>query len=362
MISRPQRGESLEEWAREQRYAVFTSVMEQGDTLFTAHHLDDQAETFFLQALRGGGPRGLAAMSGFKPFGVGFHARPLLNYTRQQLEAYAKQHDLQWVEDPSNADINIDRNYLRTEILPLIDKRWPAYRNTLDRLIAHQAETALLLDDIASQDLSRVLDIDNNGLLVDRLQGLSEARIKNLLLYWARQKQLDVPGSKHLYQIIQTALKSAAEACPCINWANTEIRRYKDRLYLQQQLPDHDPATVIEWDTHSRLQLNKETLTSEKTDNEGIDEQLLADGKVTMRFRQGGETIRPYNKSMTKTVKQLLQEKEVLPWYRDRLPLIYIDEKLAAIPGICIDENFVIRNKNRSRQIVWSGLNKSLLR
>ena len=109
----PEKGESLEAVARERRYAVFRQLLQAGDMLLLAHHRDDQLETFLLQALRGAGLRGLAAMPSVVQFGQGYMARPLLPFTRNQLHVWAEREGLTWLEDPSNTDIRFDRNFLQ---------------------------------------------------------------------------------------------------------------------------------------------------------------------------------------------------------------------------------------------------------
>src|SRR3569623_3677520 len=111
-------------------------------------------ESRLLQLLRGGGPHGLAAMAARAPFGAGWHARPVLAFARAELRRYAQQHDLRWIDDPSNADTGFDRNYLRSAVTPLLRARWPALARVLTRSAAHQAEAAQLLDVLAAQDLA----------------------------------------------------------------------------------------------------------------------------------------------------------------------------------------------------------------
>lgn len=138
-------GEGLEAAARRARHAVFESRLGAGDILFTAHHLDDQVETLFLRLLRGAGVDGLGAMAESRPLGAGRLVRPLLDVPRGVLADCARQWALDYIDDPSNEDTRLDRNYLRRRVLPLIAERWPGYRGTVGRAADHLRETAALL-------------------------------------------------------------------------------------------------------------------------------------------------------------------------------------------------------------------------
>ncbi|MFV0276246.1 MAG: tRNA lysidine(34) synthetase TilS, partial [Parahaliea sp.] len=132
-------GRGLEAAAREARHAVFARCLGEGEVLFTAHHQDDQVETFFLRLLRGAGLEGLSAMAATRPLGRGLLHRPLLGVPRARLQALARQGGLEVIDDPSNADTALDRNYLRAQVLPLLERRWPGYRATVSRAGEHLA-------------------------------------------------------------------------------------------------------------------------------------------------------------------------------------------------------------------------------
>jgi len=187
-------GASREQAARDARYAAFKQLLGPGDVLFTAQHRDDQAETVLLRLLRGAGLRGLSAMPGQRSLGQGYLARPLLDTSRQRLHDYACAHRLQWIEDPSNADLGFDRNYLRREVMPRLQQRWPQASQNLARGAQHLGEALGLLDELAMGDLAaaeqgaalRWAGIDSLDL--DVLKALSAARQRNALQYWLEMK------------------------------------------------------------------------------------------------------------------------------------------------------------------------------
>ncbi|MEX0614885.1 MAG: tRNA lysidine(34) synthetase TilS, partial [Methylophaga sp.] len=158
-------GLGLEAAARDARYGAINRHIGDNGVLLTGQHQQDQAETVMLQLLRGAGNRGLAAM----PFQTSWQTmnivRPLLAIDRPALLEYAKHHQLKFLDDPSNADIQIQRNFLRHKIWPLLKSRWPALNQTLSRSAAHLSEAQTLLDEIAEVDLERV----NADLIAARL-------------------------------------------------------------------------------------------------------------------------------------------------------------------------------------------------
>ena len=354
------KGESPEAWAREARYRLLAAGMGARDILFTGHHRDDQAETFLLQALRGAGPRGLAGMPPCKPFGKGLHARPLLNYPRRALRDYAKKNGLSWRDDQSNRDRRYDRNYLRHAILPLLEQRWPASVTTLARATAHQQECGALLDELAGDDLQRASEGGAGALRINVLRTLSEARQKNLLFYWLRRLRLSPPAARHMRDILSRLIHAGAGPAPCVHWPGVELRRYKDRLYAARPLVAHDAAVTYHWDLCRPIVILGETLRASFRGGRGLARSRLADQGLEIRFRRGGETITPVGARRARPVKALFREKGILPWHRDRVPLIYVADQLALIPGLCIDQHFAAKDGEAAWEISWSGLAKAV--
>lgn len=354
------KGISVEAWARDRRYSMIADVMQKDDLLLTAHHQDDQVETFFLQALRGVGPRGLASMPANKVFAKGYHVRPLLNFTRSELFLYANENDLIWNEDPSNSETRYDRNYLRHNILSDIEKQWPAYRKTITRLIKNQQETKTLLSEIGQVDLENTLSNDRCCLRLDKLKKLSLVRQKNLIYSWLHDRRLATPDSKHMNHIISDIVNSASESSPCVNWKDVEIRRYRNLLYICKRKKQELENNSQDWNISEPLYLMGEELVAKSSVGTGLSKEKLKGAKILIRYREGGEKIKPQNRSHSKTLKQLFQERAVLPWMRDSYPLIYVDDSLAAVPGLCIDENYIAKTNEESWELSWSGYTKAV--
>ena len=226
------RKESPENWAREKRYGALREILAADEVLLTAHHQDDQLETLLLRLLRGAGVLGLAAMRPARGFGKGLHARPLLPYSRAQLLNYAERHNLRWLEDPSNTNTRLDRNYLRHEVLPALKHRWPSVALPASRTVQACAEAQELLDDLARQDLQNCATDEPDMLLLGQVQQLSAPRQKNLVRYWSRVLGVPPPNSRHLAHIISDVLQARADANPRVHWKGATLRRDGDRIHL----------------------------------------------------------------------------------------------------------------------------------
>ena len=337
----PQNGEGPEAAAREARYTAISTLIRAGDCLLTAHHLDDQAETLLLQLLRGSGPHGLAAMPARAPFAAGMLARPLLAFRRAALMAYAREQGLSWVDDPSNHDTAIRRNFLRHEILPRLERLWPAAIVSIARSAEHCADAAVLLDVQAADDLQQVQGGEPGQIVISRLLMLAEARQRNVIRYWCRSLGFPVPRAAHLARIQQDILHSAGDRQPLVNWRGTEIRRYRERIYIMKPLPAFDPGLVLSWDMRSGLNLpSGGSLEIETGRVGGLDHNTCRRAKVTVRFRQGGEHCLPAGQRQRKSLKKLLQEAGIPPWQRECLPLVYFDDQLAAVAGLWVCQPF----------------------
>jgi len=331
------KGESPEASARHARYTALEKLIKNGDCLLTAQHQDDQAETFLLQLFRSAGAAGLSAMPFYTSFSKGWHLRPLLNINQQQIVKYAEQNNLSWVEDPSNQNNKYDRNLIRNTFMPLLKKRWLSIGRTIAIAAQQQAENKYLIDELASEDLSKI-DAENNSLCVDDLKKLSEARCRNLLRYFIKQQGYDIAPRKVMQQIISQVFNAKEDARPDIRWSDAVIHRFKNRLYILSEI-DHDETQVFHWHAREELIIDSLNLkiSMQLTSKAGLKEDVL-DQKLQIRFRQSGEKIQPAGRGGSHSLKKLFQEASVPPWERSRIPLIYLDDELIAVAGYWIAE------------------------
>ncbi|HIE54990.1 MAG TPA: tRNA lysidine(34) synthetase TilS, partial [Chromatiaceae bacterium] len=244
---------SLEELAREARYRAISAILQHGEMLLLAQHGDDQVETFLLQLLRGAGVAGLAAMPAVRPWQGGWMARPLLEFTRRELKDWANEEKLNWIEDPSNQDIRMARNYLRREVIPDLRRRWPGLVGTIGRSAAHCGEAAQILREVAEADLEKSSPSPWQ-LSLSALQTLSRARQRNLVRYWVRSRGICVPTRKALESLLEQGTAAGEGAAPHLSWKGGEMRRYRDRLYLfPEALPELPQDVRLSWSGYDPL-------------------------------------------------------------------------------------------------------------
>ncbi|MEO8400820.1 MAG: tRNA lysidine(34) synthetase TilS [Gammaproteobacteria bacterium] len=334
---------SPEDSLRQSRYHIFSELIQPNDFLLTAHHQDDQAETVLLQLFRGAGPKGLAAMPRVKSFARGFHARPLLALTRLDLKKYAEENQLCWVEDESNTDVNLTRNFLRHEVLPILAKRWPTVGKTLARVADHCAEVQQFIELDIQPDLVDVQGQRENTLSVKKLLVLDQNKQRQLVRAWISALDFPLPSAAKMQQLILTILPAREDKMPYMSWRGVEIRRFRDDLFCLPKLVQHNPAQIISWKLHEPMMLaNKNCLNAIPVKGQGLRAEIK---QVSVRFRQGGEVIRLPGRKHHHDLKKLFQQWNVLPWLRDRIPLIYVDDCLAAVVGFCVSEEFVVQDQ-----------------
>ena len=327
-----QSGLGLEAAARDARYAALQEELQRGDWLISAHHRDDQAETMLLNLVRGSGPAGIAGIGAVRPLGAGQLVRPLLGIDQAALRDYAKAKSLHWLDDPSNRDRRFDRNFLRHDIVPALQTRWPDIAQRLQRSASHAGEASELLAELGRIDL-RAIGGRPRRLDIDGLNGLSLARRKNLIRYALSELGLTTPTTRMLDRVINEVIPARIDAQPHVVWPGGSVRRYRNALYL---LPEkHEDCFAASPLSLDELPLGPGMgrLVLQGGADSGLSETLVRSGLV-VRQRRGGEEIRPQGQAHTRKLKKLLQEEGVLPWMRDRLPLVFAGERLVAVADL----------------------------
>ncbi|WGL17624.1 tRNA lysidine(34) synthetase TilS [Microbulbifer bruguierae] len=325
----------LEQAARKARYGAFDMVMAPGDQLLLAQHGDDQAETFLLRLLRGAGVLGLGAMAEWRSVGDPDEGRsllrPLLGASRAELECYARASGLEWVEDDSNSDLALDRNYIRKQVVPPLAARWPLLER-VSRSAENLREAAGLLQDLAGEDLQRCgVRRESFGLSIDlaAFLALSNARQKNLLRGWLHNCGAPMPEAAHLQQALHQA-QAVEDAIPAVPLGGMVLRRYRDRLFLTPQLQPRERFDEVEWqwDGVHELKLSEGWILAPSPDWPAAD--------YMVQFRRGGERAKPRERHHSQTLKRLLQEYALPPWLRDRVPLVFRGETLVAVGDLFV--------------------------
>lgn len=348
-------GLSPEAAARAARYGALAARLGPGEVLLTAHHADDQLETILLQWLRGGGLRAVAGMAATGPFGAAaWHVRPLLEFTRAELARWAVEEGLRWLEDPSNADRRFDRNYLRLEVLPALRTRWPGAAATASR-VAEYARDALMLEAACVEgDLPAALA--GQALRLETVLRLPEPRQRAVLRAWLAGLGLPPASARTLAALRHDMTVAAADRVPETRWPGAVVRRYRGHLFASAQAQPFE-ACEGEWplsagEPHSWSAASR--LVGAATTGDGLSRARLP-AQLTVRRRVGGESFVPAGGAHRRDLRKWLQERDVLPWRRGELPLLFAGDRLVAVADLGVAADFAARSDEPSWRIEWSG-------
>lgn len=343
-------GLGLEAAARETRYKALAST--DADFICLAHHQDDQAETLLLQLARGAGVKGLAGMAAVDV--TRKRLRPLLDTPRSALKAYACANNLTWIEDESNADMKFSRNFMRHEVLPRLEKQYPAIKQTISRSASHLADCSALLDDLAQIDATDALKQNMQQLSLQTLVSLNPARASNLVRWWLAQNQLTMPSQQQLLQIVQQLLRAKADAAIQIKVSDSlTVRRYQGYAYLVPDMPANASINLL-WQGEASVILpdNSRLVFTQKM-GEGFALNRVKNIKLRIKNREGGERFKPELGRPYRSLKQVLQTHAMPPWQREQLPLIFKDETLVIIPNVGVDANLRASDDEMGLVVNW---------
>lgn len=329
-----ERGQGVEAQAREARYRAFAQALQPGEALVSAQHQDDQCETLLLALKRGSGPAGLAAMPERLAFAGTTLLRPLLDTSRRELEVWAQQHRLRWVEDDSNADDSFDRNFLRLRVLPLLEARWPHFSRAVARSAALCGEQEQLLDELLGEALRGMLG-PQGTLLIAPLTEMSEVKRNALLRRWFAHLDAAMPSRAALARLWDEVACAREDATPRLRFGEYDVRRYQGALWWVKQRASLEGICLHWRDSQQPL--------------------VLAQDSGMLRWGSAGQAVRPpqpgepvsvrfgaqgrvhiVGRDRARTLKKLWQELGVPPWQRTSIPLLYYGEQLIAAPGVFV--------------------------
>ncbi len=349
-------GESLEARARAARYAAYAAA--DADVVALAHHADDQAETLLLQLLRGAGPEGLAAMPAHRPLRKGLALlRPFLALPRVAIDAYAAARGLAWVDDESNANTGVKRNFIRHDVAPRLAAAFPGYPVTLVRAAAHQAEAARLIDELAALDAQgAVADDPVAGATLDRtalivLAARAPHRARNLLRWFLRQHQLAAPSAARLAAMLDQLSGAAPHARVRLVHAGVEVGFHRGRIVV------HAPAVApfaVTWRGEARLALPHGTLEFASCTGTGV---ARAVARFRQRHRSDPRRRRAHPARLRSSMPGIERSSCRTPECRrgnvESLPLVFCGEALAVVPGIGVDVAFQAAAGTPGYEIRW---------
>ncbi len=332
--------------AREARYAWFREQIGDHGVLLTAHHQADQAETLILNLVRGASLRGISAIQPVSEFGKGLLVRPMLGFDRDQIAAYVERKNLAYIDDPANQDLRHSRNYVRSQVMPAIENRWPSAAKRIANSAKLLSQARHALDELAMEDMSHCVTrgrgyfSEGDQLLVESIRELSRFRQVNMLRYWIRTTGFSEPEQKMLDNFIdRVVLSDSGSGQMC--WNECSLRKYKGALYLARtrRLPDSDEQ--ISWDLKEPLEIASAgiRLSLVPAFESGFLADLLPKTGV-VRFRRGGEQMTLGRCTHSTKLKKILNQAEVPAWERSILPLIYFGDELAAVAPLAVSAHY----------------------
>ncbi len=350
-------GESPEEAARNARYEALKPLLAEGDLLLLAQHGDDQLETVLLQLFRGSGLKGLSGMPESIAFGQGKLVRPLLDVSKNAIIDYAEANQLQWIEDPSNQHTHFDRNFLRNDIIPLLKQRWPSLEKTVSRSAQHCANAQDLLATVADDLLTIVINPGNNTLSLSRLQVYPLLQQQLVIRQWFHYLGLKMPSQDVVQRVFEEVVAAREDADPSLSTQGYWIRRYRDVLYCLKPTQDSLGDNFI-WPSDNRsLQVANDVAYEIVESSSGIPTELWRNAKITVKFRSGGEVLELPGRKGHHDLKKLYQEVGIPPWERAGIPLIYLDDKLAAVGEYWISAEFYCEGEEPCLRIIGHKIN-----
>lgn len=315
---------SLEEESRNCRYRAVAGILGEGEMYLTAHHAEDQAETLFLNLMRGSGIEGLAGIPPLRNLEHGWVGRPLLDCRREDLVAFLEERSIGWQEDPSNQDRTFDRNYLRQELFPLLEKRWPGITRRLTRT-ARNAR-------ISSSAMSMFIETQSGELLRDRMRMpvhkllvLSNEMQTLILRQWLRRHEIPVLPESRLREFLSQLRESHGDTLPEVQWGDWMIKHYGHDLWMHRRKP-FLACPETEWHNGMELDLGPDSGTM-KLHGEPSD---IPPGWV-VGSRRAGDRIRTVEGSPSRKIKHFFQSSAIPPWLRQGIPVLFWDDEPVAL-------------------------------
>ena len=345
-------GEGLEAAARRCRHAAFTAC--DADAVALAHHRDDQAETVLLNLLRGAGVAGAAGMPAVRAQRNGpLLIRPLLDVAHAVLEAYAAEHGLRWIDDESNANRHFRRNFLRHDVLPALEDKFPGARQSLARAAGHFGDAAQLLDELAALDVAAVRQ-PSGRIGLAAFNGLAPARARNVLRAVWLEAGFRAPETRWVDEARRQLAATDAHSETCVSTPEGALHVYRGELHC---VPRHPavPAGRLRWQGETELAWAGGRVRFVTQTGAGIRRQFLEAERVELSARQGGERIQVQANRPRRQLRDALRDAAIPPWERERLPYLWIGGRLAWVGRLGVDIDFVCRPGEAGLLPVWEN-------
>ena len=341
-------GTSTEEESRNLRYQAIGETLQAGDIYLTAHHADDQAETLFLNLMRGSGVEGLAGIPDLRRLGKGWVARPLLNTGRDELEAFLNRHDIAWLEDPSNKDESFDRNFLRNSLFPQLETRWPGVVRRLTRSARTARMTATALADFLDAHCEALL-CDRYKMPLSPLLQLKSPMRALVLRQWLRRQEIPALSEARLNEFLRQLATATSDGQPEVRWGGWQLKRFGGLIWLQD---NNIPVlqSGINWTAGMTLELGNSVGCLQLRGNE-----VSIPTGWQAGARQPGGRIRLREQAARRKLKDLFRESGIPPWMRAGIPVLYWDGEAVAVGDWLIAHRLHNWLKTNELDYIWKA-------
>ena len=315
VVEQAQLNNASENSCRLARYDFFEKHLQENEILLTAHHCQDQAETILLKLLRGTGIKGLGGIDSIRKFSQGYIARPLLQFSPETLKDYLVSNNLQWIEDSSNLNNRYKRNYIRNEILPRFKNE---FTKPLDNIVRSADNTRQSLN-----LLNHLIDFQGKALPIKALRNLPQTLQPTLLYHWLSQKNVLISDKKTLAQITHDFIHAKSDKQPRYKNKHYQLVRGNNHIYCIRNYQIMNANKTFTWDT--------DTLFSLPNDYGFLkyhgDDKLI----LSIKYNQTAQKIKPFNHTITKSIKNLFNENKLPIWGKQNTPFIYLNNDLISL-------------------------------
>ncbi|MFI4853290.1 MAG: tRNA lysidine(34) synthetase TilS [Candidatus Makana argininalis] len=376
-ISINNKSDGIEASFRKARYKVIYKNMLNNEVLITAHHLNDQIETLLLSIKRGSGPTGMSGISMYSKFNNSLLIRPMININRDILYKYAEYHNLKWLEDISNNEMKLDRNFLRKKILPIFKKRWPSFYFTSNRSTKLCYLQENLINEFIKKDYNKIIQ-SNGSIIWNHLISMNVIKVFILLRKWFLKFSIQMPSVKKLSLIWKEIINSKHNSFAKIKIdKKKEIKKFKNYLFITNINISLNDNIIINWNykyntivlpfnlgiikkninyLYTKFKINskikKINFLNQKIFISFVRPPLINEF-ISIRYVYSNKLIYLIGMKHGLLLKKIWKKYNIPIWYRNKIPLLFYNNKIITAPGIFITNEGLNLNCKIKFKITW---------
>lgn len=321
---------NLEQQARNARYRVFEKIIKKDEVLVLAHHQQDQAETVLLRLLSGTGVSGLGGMHRLDVRQKMMIWRPFLNLSRQNIEVWVADCQIEFVTDITNFDEHYDRAWARKTLWSVLTQRFPKMQNALCRTAVLMQDADEILVEVIHNDFKQC--ITSNVLCIKTLNTLSQARIRQLLSFWLKNEYR--PSLDHIESLKKEVIYARSDAKAHFYSKPFWYVRFQHKVYRLSEreycAKNYDVIEKKQRFDIQHLALRSGIFEFVKHAPMGLCHHLLKED-LFLYVREGGERVHLYGRVGTWQLKKAIQEAQIFPWQRHQIQILKKDDVILGV-------------------------------